>query len=169
MKSICQSSYNLIRRTTANILNSKTQLKTAIAIFSGIVLLTPTVALAGRFTDQVREQLIQAAISLGINGSYQLTHNPLVDDLNNNQSQTFNVNLRSGISYAFVGVCDEDCQDIDLRVYDENGSLVDSDTGADDYPLVTVSPRWSGQFQVKVTMANCTASTCYYGMGVFGR
>ena len=69
MKSICQSSYNLVRRTTANILNSKTQLKTAIAIFSGIVLLTPTVALAGRFTDQVREQLIQAAISLGINNN----------------------------------------------------------------------------------------------------
>jgi hypothetical protein len=169
MKSICQSSYNLIRRTTANILNSKTQLKTAIAIFSGIVLLTPTVALAGRFTDQVREQLMQAAISLGINGSYQLTHNPLVDDLSNNQSQTFNVNLHSGISYAFMGVCDEDCQDIDLHVYDENGNLINSDTDADDYPLVTVSPRWSGQFQVKVTMANCTASTCYYGMGVFGR
>ena len=169
MKSICQTSYNLVRRTATTILNPKTPIKTVIVIFSGIVLLTPTVALAGRFTDQVRGQLMQAAISLGINNSYQLTHNPLVDDLSNNQSQTFNVNLRSGISYAFVGVCDEDCQDIDLRVYDENGNLVNSDTGADDYPLVKVSPRWSGQFQVKVTMANCTASTCYYGMGIFGR
>lgn len=169
MKSICQTSYNLVRRTATTILNPKTPIKTAIAIFSGIVLLTPTAALASRFTDQVRGQLMQAAINLGINNNYQLTHNPLVDDLSNNQSQTFNVNLRSGISYAFVGVCDEDCRDIDLRVYDENGNLVDSDTGADDYPLVRVSPRWSGQFQVKVTMANCTASTCYYGMGIFGR
>jgi hypothetical protein len=169
MKSIFQTSYNLVRGTATTILNPKTSLKTAIALFSGIVLLTPTVALAGRFTDQVRGQLMQAAISLGINGSYELTHNPVVDDLRDNQSKTFNVNLRSGISYAFVGVCDEDCRDIDLRLYDDNGNLVGSDVGPDRYPLVRVSPRWSGQFQVKVTMANCTSSTCYYGVGIFGR
>jgi len=168
MKSICQTSYNLVCRT-ANALNPKTTAKTAIALFSGIVLLTPTAALAGRFTDQVRGQLMQAAIGLGINGSYQLTHTPLVDELRRNQSETLNINLRSGISYAFVGVCDEDCRDIDLQVYDENGNLMDSDTGADDYPMVRVSPRWNGRFRVKVTMANCQTSTCYYGVGVFGR
>lgn len=168
MKSIFLNSYNLVRRT-ANALNPKTTAKTAIALFSGIVLLTPTAALAGRFTDQVRGQLMQAAISLGINGSYQLTHNPQVDNLRNNQSKILNINLRSGTSYAFVGVCDEDCRDIDLQVYDENGNLVDSDTGADDYPMVRVNPRWNGRFRVKVTMANCKASTCYYGVGVFGK
>lgn len=167
MKSIFLNSYNWVCNT-ATALNPKTTAKTAIALFSGIVLLTPTAALAGRFTDQVRGQLMQAAISLGI-GSYQLTHNPLVDDLRNNQSETLNINLRSGTSYAFVGVCDEDCRDIDLQVYDENGNLVDSDTDTDDYPMVRVNPRWSGRFRVKVTMANCTASTCYYGVGVFGR
>jgi hypothetical protein len=167
MKSIFLNSYNWVCNT-ATALNPKTTAKTAIALFSGIVLLTPTAALAGRFTDQVRGQLMQAAISLGI-GSYQLTHNPQVDDLRNNQSKTLNINLRSGISYAFVGVCDEDCRDIDLQVYDENGNLVDSDTDTDDYPMVRVNPRWSGRFRVKVTMANCTASTCYYGVGVFGR
>ncbi|MGB7712580.1 MAG: hypothetical protein WBL95_24110 [Microcoleus sp.] len=167
MKSIFLNSYNWVCNT-ATALNPKTTAKTAIALFSGIVLLTPTAALAGRFTDQVRGQLMQVAISLGI-GSYQLTHNPLVDDLRNNQSETLNINLRSGTSYAFVGVCDEDCRDIDLQVYDENGNLVDSDTDTDDYPMVRVNPRWSGRFRVKVTMANCTASTCYYGVGVFGR
>lgn len=140
-----------------------------IALFSGLVLLTPSIALAGRFTDQVRYQLSQAAISLGINGSYQLTHDPHVGDLSDENSESLYLNLNSGISYAFVGVCDEDCPDLDLYLYDADGNLIDSDTGSDDYPMVQVSPRWSDRFSVKVSMANCTASTCYYGVGVFGK
>ncbi|MGA7935472.1 MAG: hypothetical protein WCA35_18115, partial [Kovacikia sp.] len=71
--------------------------------------------------------------------------------------------------YGLIGVCDRDCRDLDLRLYDENGNLVAADTSSDDTPFVSLTPRWSGQFYLRVDMANCRANYCYYGVGVFGR
>jgi len=147
----------------------KTSVKVAIALLSSAVFLTPTVVLANRFTDQVRLQLIQAAVALGLANNYTLTHNPYVDSLEDNGSDSLTLNLQAGTSYAIVGVCDEDCGDIDLRLYDAKGNFIDSDTHSDDNPVVTVTPRWTSNFKVQVKMASCSHSPCYYGVGAFGQ
>ena len=148
----------------------KTQnvIKAAIALASTVIVSTPLVALAGLYQDQIRVQLLGAALTLGF-GNYNLSHDPYIDTLDRNRSEYLTVNLQGGTSYALVGVCDEDCQDLDLRLYDENGNLVSSDNTSDDTPVVSVTPSWSGQFQVKATMYECSTSYCYYGVGVFSR
>lgn len=142
-----------------------------LGLLSSAIVLTPTIALANNeyWINSVRAQLMRAAVALNLGGSYELTHDPFVDRLSSNQSDYVTINLHRGVNYAFVGVCDQDCQDIDLRLYDEGGNLIDSDTGNDDYPYIKVRPRWSGQFKIKVTMARCRANYCYYGIGAFGR
>ena len=40
--------------------------------------------------------------------------------------------------------------DLDLFVYDENGNLVASDTDSTDVCVVTWTPRWTGNFRVRV-------------------
>ncbi len=149
-------------------MKTKTTIKTAIALVSSVILLTPMVALANQYTDQIRVQLLGAALSLGF-GNYNLAYDPYIDTLDSDRSEYLTVNLRGGTSYALVGVCDQDCQDLDLRLYDENGNLVSSDSDTDDFPVVSVTPRWSGQYKVKVTMYECSTSYCYYGVGVFNR
>ncbi|EDZ95223.1 hypothetical protein AmaxDRAFT_2136 [Limnospira maxima CS-328] len=139
----------------------------AISIAMAITLGLPGAASDNRFVQQVRQQLMQAGVALGISGSYQLSHEPYLGDIGHNQKDYLYLNLNSGSSYILVGVCDEDCRDIDLSLYDENNNLIDSDTALDDYPMVEVDPKWSGRFKVEVTMANCNASTCYYGVGGF--
>mgnify|MGYP001802628317 CR=1 FL=1 len=135
---------------------------------TAISIMLPTTALANRFLDQIRGQLMLAAISANIN-QYKLTHEPFLDSLDRGNADYLNINLLSGNSYTILGVCDEDCGDMDLKLYDENGNLIDSDTIYDDTPVVNVTPNWSGRFQVKVTMPSCTNSPCYYGVGVWGR
>lgn len=73
-----------------------------------------------------------------------------------------NITLRSGVEYTFVGACDRDCSDLDLQLFDENGNLIDEDLLADDVPVVTVVPDWTGRFHVKVIMARCSISPCGY-------
>jgi hypothetical protein len=51
-------------------------------------------------------------------------------------------------------VCDEDCLDIDLFLYDETGTLVDADEALDSYPIVTAP--YEGNFTLQVNMPNCT-------------
>lgn len=75
-----------------------------------------------------------------------------------------NVTLRSGYDYTFAGVCDDDCDDLDLQLFDENGNLIDEDLLADDVPVVSVSPSWTGVFHVKVIMASCYIEPCRYAV-----
>lgn len=126
------------------------------------------VAQADRWTNQVRSQLLKAALAAGFTG-YSLTHNPFIDDLGNGGDDDITLTLRGGVSYAIVGVCDNDCKDIDLRLYDDNGNLISSDVQRDDTPIVRVTPRWNASFTIRVIMAECSNAPCRYGIGAFGK
>ncbi|MEM6448679.1 MAG: hypothetical protein AAF703_00020 [Cyanobacteria bacterium P01_D01_bin.105] len=52
------------------------------------------------------------------------------------------------------GLCDEDCSDLDLFLYNEMGVMVDSDDGADANPIVTAP--YEGTFVVEVAVPSCT-------------
>jgi hypothetical protein len=79
------------------------------------------------------------------------------------------VTLYSGVSYQFVGECDRNCTDLDLGLYDADGNSIDSNYAADDTPVVTVIPRWTGRFRLHISMASCDANICGYGIGLFRR
>jgi hypothetical protein len=145
----------------------KRKLFTGAIALSAIFLATQNPALANTFTRQVQSQLIN--IARRVNSRFKPTHRPVIDQMEGGSSDEFTVNLRSGIQYAVVGVCDEDCSDLDLQVFDSNGNLVASDRDNDDIPVVPISPRWTGQFTVRAEMARCSTNPCYYGVGVFGR
>ena len=50
-------------------------------------------------------------------------------------------------------ICDEDCQDLDLFLYDINGTLVDADEALDAFPIVTAP--YEGTFSIKIFMPSC--------------
>ncbi|QLE56496.1 hypothetical protein [Nostoc sp. TCL26-01] len=142
----------------------------ASALFA-FIFLVPTVVRAEDDTEyiyQVGEQLETKAFALGL-GNYTLTHEPTIDTLREGRSQYININLRAGISYGIVGVCDSDCADLDIAMTDERGNLIASDLEEDDIPAITLNPDRSGNYRIWVNMANCNSNTCYYGIGVFGR
>jgi hypothetical protein len=121
-----------------------------------------------RWTNQVRTQLIQASMAIGL-VNYRMTHNPFIGDLGRRGQDDITLNLRRGTSYAIVGVCDNDCRDIDLALYDDNGNLVASDTRDDFTPVIRITPRWNAQFTIRVTMVSCSNAPCRYGIGSFGK
>ncbi|MDX2256990.1 MAG: hypothetical protein NW214_15865 [Pseudanabaenaceae cyanobacterium bins.39] len=121
-----------------------------------------------KWTNQVRSQLVRASVAIGL-VNYQMTHNPFIGDLGNRGKDDVTLNLRRGTSYAIVGVCDNDCRDIDLELYDDNGNLVASDTQNDDTPVIRITPRWNAEFTIRVVMASCSNSPCRYGIGTFGQ
>ncbi len=119
-----------------------------------------------RFVRQIRQQLESTAMRLGqIN--YRIVHDPHIGNMPDNNSERHTLQLRSGYSYALAAVCDEDCGDIDLKLYDANGNTVVVDEERDDTPLLEVIPRSTGEFTLEVIMPNCAASNCYYGVGLF--
>ena len=130
-------------------------------------LLVPAAATAqNQWQATVRSQVSQHGDFLSQRG-YMMSSDVYNGDLNDHYYQDLTIELRSGTSYAFMGVCDQDCTDIDLRLFDPAGDEVASDVRTDDWPIVTVTPSYSGTYQVRVVMASCSRNPCYYGIGVF--
>lgn len=73
--------------------------------------------------------------------------------LDRGQSKVIATTLSAGRTYQIVAGGCEDAFDVDVAVYDENGGLVSYDSTTNPLAVATVSPRWSGTFYVKVTMA----------------
>lgn len=67
---------------------------------------------------------------------------------------------------AFIGVCDENCSDVDLIVRDSSGREVGRDFEDDDVPLVVFEAATAGLYTVEVQMPGCNG-TCNWGVGVF--
>lgn len=120
------------------------------------------------FERQVRSQLSTAAEKLGKNG-FALTHHIHTGELKQNEDENVTVELDRGRGYLIVGVCDNDCKDVDLRLFDGAGREIDKDVERDDYPAVAVDVNRTAKYTVRASMASCNASPCRYGFGVFSR
>lgn len=139
-----------------------------LALLAGLVLLPATAVAQSTWTRQVQDQLDVAGDVLRPDG-YTLVGEPHIDTLDDEMSEDFNVTLEAGVKYMLVGVCDNDCPDIDLRLLDSSGSEVDSDYEEDAFPMVEVTPTRTASYQVHVYMADCSTGTCFYGVGVFAQ
>jgi hypothetical protein len=82
--------------------------------------------------------------------------------LRRGQSAVIATTLSAGNSYTLVAAGCEDAYDVDLAVYDENGNRIGTDSDTSDVAVVSVTPRWSGTYYLKVTMFNSTSNGAHY-------
>ena len=83
-------------------------------------------------------------------------------------STVVSLTLAPGSDYTLLGVCDEDCNDLDLALYQGNEEIV-ADATTDDWPILKVTPSSSGDYRVKVTMYECSTNSCGYQLSVWSR
>lgn len=138
-----------------------------VALFSVTTFATPT--WANKWEDEVKAKLFFVALTAGLGASAKMTHDPYTGMLGNDASETKVLQLQRETDYAIVAVGDEDCKDLDLRLVDENGNEASKDIEEDSFPVVTVTPKWTGKFYLQVKMARCVNAPCHYGIGVFGK
>ncbi len=117
------------------------------------------------FREQVRAQMMTTS-QWAVEQGYAFVDSS-VDKIGRNQTQDINLSLEANVSYTVTGVCDFDCRDIDLALYDENNNLISSDMQTDDFPIVSVTPVRSADFTLRVGIPNCGADYCYYGATLF--
>jgi hypothetical protein len=116
----------------------------------------------------VETQVRSIEMVLGLEG-YELTHEVMYESLYEGRSDEYNFTLKSGWDYQIVSVCDQDCGDIDLCLYDQNGNKIGCDETSDDVPVIAVSPKWTGKFELRVTMYDCDINPCSFAIAVFGK
>lgn len=137
----------------------------AALIAAGLGLVSAPVLAQDEWATQVQKMMDTAAAKLAENG-YRYGGFSHSGSLKDDATERVTLRLGSGNSQV-VGLCDNDCSDIDLAVFDANGKKVDEDVADDDYPVVSVAPTGNAVYTVVVTMAACSNSPCRYALQQF--
>jgi hypothetical protein len=81
------------------------------------------------------------------------------------QTASRTVRLRGGVEYTFMAACDDYCTDVDLYLYDRRGqTLIDADTGTDDYPIISHTPSATENYKLVIKMYTCSNDACGYAI-----
>jgi hypothetical protein len=116
-----------------------------------------------------REILTSPVVYRLMDADYRLTHELQYGVLRPNWQHDVTVYVRRGVSYAFVGKCDNDCHDIDLQLLDDYGRLITQDLSRDDRPVVLFTPSRSMTVRLRVSVPGCSTVDCGWAALVLGR
>lgn len=126
----------------------------------------PAFAQSNEFRQQLEQQL-QKSRELFLQQGHAVAAGPFTGALPAGGKERFTLPVESGVSYKLLGICDNDCSDVDLRIFNMNGQNIGEDVTDDDVPLVELQPTGTGTVQIEVQMVTCSAEPCYHAVEVY--
>jgi len=87
-------------------------------------------------------------------------------DLAQEGRQRISIEAKPGF-YRIIGSCDAACGDVDLRLYDEDGTKIEEDLRSDKFPLIQFKVNGPVTFDIEVAVNNCATKTCVYGVRIY--
>jgi hypothetical protein len=94
---------------------------------------------------------------------------PLSGMLSSATTAQLPLTLRAGQEIRIVGVCDQACADLDLRVVNPRGEVLALDTRSNARPVVDLRADMFGQHTIEVGMVDCRAPRCRFAVNVYTR
>lgn len=117
---------------------------------------------------EIAMQLELFEIAAGKEG-YTIKNDMVRGKLREGNSKTYRLKLHKGTDYRILTACDENCADLDSELTDDDGNSVSMDSANDNLPMLSASPEWTGEFNLRIKMFRCTKEFCSYGVTVFGK
>lgn len=94
---------------------------------------------------------------------YEFTDDSQYGTLELGKIDRLSANLEKG-NYIALGVCDDDCVDLDIYVLDEGGDVVASDVLGDAEPMADFTVPKRGNYFIGVRMESCATGDCVYAI-----
>lgn len=144
-------------------------------VFGAILLLVARPAASGaQDLRTILEAQLDAAAPTIVGGGYvpdpaAIDTEMIVGLLRDQQSVGLELRLRPGREYMVLGVCDQDCDDLDLSLSQMGGALVADDSGTDDVPILDFVAPADGRAILFIRMVSCDTNPCAFGYRVYRR
>lgn len=148
-------------------MSRRTIARAASTLVLGLGLTPCVVAAQGTYTQQLQGYMNNYAQPI-LSAGYQVVTAMVTGNVNNSATGSHPVTLNAGRQYVIQGVCDNDCSDVDLRLWGPDGSRVIEDLATDDHPTLRFMAQATGNYRLEVIMAVCRQNPCYYGVQLFG-
>lgn len=142
-------------------------MRTLIVLIHLLLVVAGLQAPAAQAAPREALQCAQSMANYYMDRGYRL-RNSDSDALYQGQKMDYDATFSRGVEYVVLACGDGVAYDLDIYLYDENGNLIDRDRLTDNRPVVTVTPRWTGPFTVRVYMYS-SRGPASYTMGVLYR
>jgi hypothetical protein len=119
---------------------------------------------AGRGLVTAKLDTVTAALA---SSGFTPAGEPTIVSIPADNSTEVQMQVQAGKGYVIVGICDENCGDLDLLVLKADGTTVGQDVADDNAPLVTYVATENTTLRVRVSMAGCTAASCLAGAALY--
>ena len=131
---------------------------TAVSIVS--LLFAEGTHVAGRTTGMILDKLDLMQAMGDLEGSAAAEGSGYLVD-----GEAIGVNLRlpPNQTYQVIGICDDDCTDVDMWAADGAGGMLTGDVEPEDYAVFPIVVPASGRVSLVISMAECTVNPCAYG------
>jgi hypothetical protein len=144
----------------------------AATLVLAVLLLIPAYAPAQDFRSVVMSQIDGASQTVRANGYRAdgsiFDRDVVIGMIAAGASAFMEVNLSAGSKYFFSAACDQDCTDLDLRLFRPGANEpFEKDVQDDDIPMITFTAPVTGRYILAIDMAKCSTRMCYYGFRAF--
>lgn len=119
----------------------------------------------GEYQRQATVRLLAFGIVLKDEG-WQITDHQKNGTLGSDDVSALKVNLSPG-NYMAVGVCDDDCTDLDVYTFGPGDAELGRDIETDAEAVVTFTVSDAGQHVIGASMESCDAAVCAYRLQLF--
>lgn len=119
----------------------------------------------GEYQKQATVRLLAFGIVLKDEG-WQITDHEKNGTLGSDDVSALKVNLSPG-NYMAVGVCDDDCTDLDVYTFGPGDAELGRDIETDAEAVVTFTVSDAGQHVIGASMESCNAAVCAYRLQLF--
>ena len=145
-------------------MTSTTLTRIAAAALAALTLVTPVAAQAvDPYVNQVSVQLRQVYRAYNRGDSYA-DRGQHIGKLNRGGRYERLMFLDRDEEYVFAAACDSDCDQVRLRIYDQNGALVAE--RRTNQPIATIAPPRPGTYRIQLDMTGCRQAECHFGVAL---
>jgi Caspase domain len=79
------------------------------------------------------------------------------------ESESVDIWLDAPGDFKVVGVCDNDCSDVDMVLFGPGGEQLVEDLLVDDVPVLEFQANASGNYRLEIRMVTCSIEPCFWG------
>ena len=84
---------------------------------------------------------------------------PLIGKIKEKVEAPFTAKLSSNISYTILGVCDNNCSDLNLTLKNQKGKKIANDEKQDGIPVISFTPTEKSDYKITARPDNCLLYT----------
>ncbi|NER01983.1 MAG: hypothetical protein F6K17_04695 [Okeania sp. SIO3C4] len=137
----------------------------------GLVLVSAIVATAASVELSVEQEQVICKLKETVEqqekAGKKLVFWPLIGKVKERVEVPFTAKLSSNTSYTILGVCDDNCNDLNLTLKNQQGEKIANDEKQDGVPVISFTPTENNDYRITARPDKCSTEQCEFGMVLF--